>query len=111
MDQKINIVFEEPTTVVNIKKRKGIGKKFDVYIGRACNMGSWKLKKSKWANPYSVKMYGIKAIPMYKEYLLNNKELMNDIMELDGKILGCWCEPNDCHGDVLIEIIDSKKRI
>ena len=27
----------------------------DVYIGRACNMGGWKLRASPWANPFTVK--------------------------------------------------------
>lgn len=26
--------------------------------------------------------------------------------ELRGKILGCWCKPLDCHGDVLILVAD-----
>lgn len=24
--------------------------------------------------------------------------------ELDGKRIGCWCKPTDCHGDVLVKI-------
>ena len=35
---------------------------------------------------------------------------MNDIMELDGKILGCHCKPKRCHGDVLVDVIEAKKR-
>jgi Domain of unknown function (DUF4326) len=26
--------------------------------------------------------------------------------ELKGKKLGCWCKPNACHGNVLIELAD-----
>jgi len=24
--------------------------------------------------------------------------------ELKGKVLGCWCHPKECHGDVLARI-------
>jgi hypothetical protein len=26
--------------------------------------------------------------------------------ELKGKVLGCWCKPDACHGDVLAELAD-----
>ena len=28
--------------------------------------------------------------------------------ELKGKVLGCWCKPASCHGDVIAEIIDAE---
>jgi len=28
-------------------------------------------------------------------------------MELDGKILGCWCKPKHCHGDELIRCLNA----
>ena len=79
----------------------------DVYIGRQCNMGGWRLPKSKWANPYSIKDSGsaAKAIEKYKEYLLKNSNLMSSIEELRGQVLGCWCKPGPCHGDVLVELL------
>ena len=32
---------------------------------------------------------------------------MNDLDELKGKTLGCWCKPNNCHGDILIELANT----
>lgn len=32
------------------------------------------------------------------------------IRELDGKALGCWCAPQACHGDVLVELVERLKR-
>ena len=29
---------------------------------------------------------------------------MNDLHELEGKTLGCWCKPEKCHGDILIKL-------
>lgn len=78
-----------------------------VYIGR-CNRFIAGSFHSKWKNPYPVtKKSGItrsKAVVMYKQYLDNNKELLNSIGELKGKILGCWCRSDQqCHGDVLLD--------
>jgi hypothetical protein len=83
------------TTVVHCKKEL-----YDVYIGRP----------SKWGNPFSISKDGTRreVIKKYKNYILNNKKLMNDLHELEGKILGCWCKPKACHGDILIELTNEK---
>jgi hypothetical protein len=30
-------------------------------------------------------------------------DLMARLPELKGKVLGCWCAPEACHGDILSE--------
>lgn len=77
-----------------------------VYIGRyVYNVEG--ADKSFWHNPYKAKKYGReKCLELYKEYVLNNPSMMKRIEELRGKTLGCWCHPEKCHGDVLIEILD-----
>lgn len=76
----------------------------NLYIGR--NVVYVGAKKSKWANPFSVKEYGRdKCLELYKNYVLNNKNLMDDLFELKGKTLGCWCSPEKCHGDILIDLV------
>lgn len=37
-----------------------------------------------------------------------NQELMNSLHELGGKTLGCWCRPEDCHGDILLKLLKEK---
>lgn len=32
---------------------------------------------------------------------------MNSLHELNGKVLGCWCAPGPCHGDVLVELFET----
>lgn len=73
--------------------------------------------KSKWHNPYTVEKTNGKEVPgsrektirQYKEYILNKPELFRLIpIELKDKMLGCWCKPNKCHGDVLVELADNK---
>lgn len=73
---------------------------YDVYIGRP----------SKWANPFKIGDYSRKAaIAKYREWIMNSPdaaELRDDLHELKGKVLGCWCKPKECHGDVLVYIIE-----
>lgn len=80
------------TRVVHFKKSH-----YDVYVGRP----------SKWGNPFSLGEHGTRreVIVKYKDYVLNNPELMASLHELEGKILGCWCHPLPCHGDVLVELV------
>jgi len=80
------------TTVVHCKHDK-----YDVYIGRG----------SIWGNPFTVGMYGRKgAIQKYRQWLETQPHLIKKIPELKGKILGCWCRPLSCHGDVLAHLAD-----
>jgi hypothetical protein len=78
--------------VVNIRKDK-----YDIFIGRP----------SKWGNPFIIGKDGTReeVLKKYKEYILNKPELLNKLSELKGKILGCYCKPLPCHGDVLEELI------
>ena len=70
-----------------------------------------------WGNPYSHKegtlaKFKVKsrkeAIAKYREYLLDNPELLAKLPELTGKTLGCWCKPQACHGDILDELANRK---
>ena len=74
--------------VVHCKRER-----FDVYIGRP----------SKWGNPFSIGKDGDRneVIRKFTKYLLENSDLMAALPELKGKVLGCWCAPQACHGDVL----------
>lgn len=108
------------TTVVCVRKKelnkRGIAdfeewEKSDntVYIGRNMSFYVKGATQSKWANPYSVKKYGREeCLKMYREYILNKPELLNDLESLRGKELGCWCTPDPCHGNILVELINKK---
>ena len=79
---------------------------YDVYIGRP----------GKWGNPFLIGKDGSReeVIEKYRLYLLHNeqfgknlpdgRDLLQDLPELKGKMLGCWCRPAACHGDVLVEL-------
>lgn len=88
----------------------------DVYIGRP----------SKWGNPFShladtralINVATRKeSVEMYHAWLEGRLQQIIDIdppsiqeikAELKGKILGCWCAPQACHGDVLSKIANSE---
>ena len=81
---------------------------YDVYIARP----------SKWGNPFSHK-FGTRAefilptrkeaVEAYREWITNGdgKYLLNDLHELKGKTLGCWCHQRACHGDILVELVNN----
>jgi hypothetical protein len=91
------------TRVVHCKKEP-----FDVYIGRP----------SKWGNPFShlqgtLAKFKVatreEAIEKYVEWIQGQDALLADIKsELKGKVLGCWCKPKDCHGDILLELANGE---
>eukprot|EP00286_Rhodomonas_abbreviata_P018800 CAMPEP_0181304586 /NCGR_PEP_ID=MMETSP1101-20121128/9236_1 /TAXON_ID=46948 /ORGANISM="Rhodomonas abbreviata, Strain Caron Lab Isolate" /LENGTH=496 /DNA_ID=CAMNT_0023410367 /DNA_START=43 /DNA_END=1533 /DNA_ORIENTATION=+ len=77
-----------------------------VYIGRNMLFYVPGAEHSKWANPFSVKKYGRDGcLEMYKEHILKNEELRAALPELKGMEMGCWCHPERCHGDVLLELL------
>lgn len=76
-----------------------------LYIGRV-NL-HYDLEHSKWANPFKIgPRDGDRhaVIEKYRQYILNTPELYDALGELQGHTLGCWCAPERCHGDVLIEL-------
>jgi hypothetical protein len=93
------------TKLVNIKNEP-----YDVYIGRG----------SKWGCPYTIikdrrtlatEIVGSKeeALSKYRDYVLASPELMSSLSELEGKTLGCFCKPEKCHGDILLELLEREK--
>lgn len=90
------------TTVVNVNDAA-----FEVYIGRAVKRRGF--VASKWANPYPLTKERSRAlvIAMFCEYLRGRPELRAALPELKGKVLGCWCAPKPCHGDILAELANA----
>lgn len=96
--------------------------KYDVYIGRAAG------PRGKWGNPFShddqssapIQVASrAAAILCYRQWINGGQQKAHERLklvrptideiksELKGKILGCWCSPLACHGDVLVEIANS----
>jgi hypothetical protein len=82
-----------------------------VYIGRP--MPRFGLPGSKWANPFKLRRGSTfeerkGAIERYERYL-HDSGLIDDVHELRGKDLVCWCAPSPCHGDVLLRLANAKQ--
>lgn len=67
-----------------------------VYVGRP----------TKWGNPFSIGLHGNRqeVIELFKNYLANRPALIMSLDELKGKDLICWCAPEPCHADILLEL-------
>lgn len=85
------------TKVVHTKKSA-----YDVYIGRPSIFG----------NPFTIGKDGNREEVIIKYKLYFDYEMIKDpswrkkVLELKGKILGCWCKPLPCHGDVIVEYLE-----
>jgi hypothetical protein len=90
--------------VVNIR-HEGLGDA--VYVGRANPRRG--LAESAFANPYRVDVDGTRAevIEKYRSWLLGRQELLLRLHELRGRRLACWCSPEPCHAEVLVELVDA----
>ncbi len=89
------------TTVVNIH-HAGY---YDVNIGRPGLFGNpfpiWKFKSRK------------DCIVAFKKYfydrIKHDRKFKKEVLALKGKVLGCWCKPKACHGDVIIEYLEGEE--
>ena len=69
-----------------------------VYIGRG----------SPWGNPFVIGKDGTRSevVQKYYEWILQNEELLSRLDELKGKDLVCFCSPQLCHGNVLLDLVN-----
>lgn len=78
---------------------------YDVDITRA----------TKWGNPYThikdartraqhIVATRAEAIAKYEEWIQQQPHLLAALPSLKGKVLGCFCKPLPCHGDVLARL-------
>lgn len=110
--------------LVKLQKKKGIiVNPYDIYIGRRINNPNWRLEDSIWANPFVINKDRSReqVIELYRKYLMKDPEVLkllpkshkgppdlHLLKNLSGKVLGCWCCPEHCHGDILIELFNEK---
>lgn len=96
------------TTVINIRNAPSgwqDNPQF-VYCGRR-NV-YYKVNDSIWANPYRLvnEAMRLQVIGQYRQYVTSSPGLMERLPELKGKTLVCYCKPEACHCDVLVELIE-----
>lgn len=96
------------TKIVNLRKEK-----YDVYIGRKGRFNDgyfgnpFPLKSKKFPNGFS-REDCLKAYRFYFNYRIKTDQLFKERVDfLRGKVLGCFCKPHACHGDVIVEYLES----
>ena len=91
------------TKVVHLSKEP-----YDIRIDRS----------SKFGNPFRIGRDGNRreVIEKFKQWIKGEdfthfkqrerKLILRNLHQLEGKVLGCWCKPKPCHGDVLVALIE-----
>jgi hypothetical protein len=110
IDARYELLDQGQTCLANIKTDQELinwaGDRA-VYIGRWIENKKYHYQDSKWRNPHKDKPNEI-AVAKYRDYLLAKPVLLKQIEELRGKLLMCWCLPDPCHGQVLIDLLNQK---
>lgn len=82
-----------------------------VYIGRAVPRKGF--ASSRHGNPFKIGKDGTRedVLAKYEACIRTSAQRHSvfyghHIMGLRGKVLGCWCKPEACHGDVLAKLAD-----
>lgn len=91
--------------VINVRKSGG----GYIYIGRG----------SPWGNPYSHLAKSAaefrvgtreEAVARYRDYALERLQRephwLDQLRDQPERDLGCWCKPQACHGDILLELLE-----
>lgn len=88
----------------------------NVYIGRGgvvfIDKQRFPPQSSIFANPFKVGRDGTRedVIQKYRQHITQRLKydtgLKEELFKLKGKKLGCWCYPEMCHGNVLLDLIN-----
>ena len=121
-------IIENNTNVVNVKVayirptynnlEEWCNDDNNIYIGRKSivfiNGVRYPKKDSIWCNPFKINNTNNReqVIQQYEKYILDkisNDDLVDQLLLLNNKNLGCWCKDKNntvcCHGDVLVDLI------
>ena len=74
-------------------------------------------RRTRWGNPFKLGVDGSReeVIARYRADFWRrigaDEVSLEDLAELDGCWLACWCEPLPCHGDVLARAAEWASRV
>ena len=90
-----DIIKPHPDKVVNIHRDN-----YDVYIGRG--------KGSIFGNPFPITERCDRecVVALFTDYILKTPTVLSKLHELKDKVLGCFCAPNLCHGDMIVWMLE-----
>lgn len=107
--------FDNLEEWTDVNEHEYIGRRGIVFITRDGVKERFPKKGSIWANPFKIGKDGTReeVLEKYEEYIRDKLDsddrLVKKLLKLEGKVLGCWCYPEKCHGNVLIKLIKEYK--
>lgn len=94
------------TTLVNINR----GSRCEVYIGRGGPFGNpFVIGAEKDGKDGTREDVIRKFRDYFQQKLKMDPEFRKKVEGLRGKVLGCYCVPLDCHGQIIIDYLDGPK--
>jgi hypothetical protein len=90
-----------------------VGRRGRIFIGSGEDKQIFHYKDSKWHNPYKVgSEYSLKkSLKLYEKHV-RESGLYDELEELSGKSLGCFCEQveggESCHAQVLVKLFNER---
>jgi hypothetical protein len=99
-------VLAGDTVVANMKRDKALiswAKKNGLFVRID--------RRTKWGNRFELGKDGERdfVIESYALYFERKLSLHSHVAELDGKVLGCWCYPEACHGGELLRVLKEQQ--
>lgn len=83
---------------------------YDIYIGRETRDG----RSGEWGNPFLIGRDGTReeVVAKFEDWFLNSPSaraewMRSNVRFLRGAVLGCYCAPLLCHGNVLARYADN----
>jgi hypothetical protein len=84
---------------------------YDRYVGRGPGA------RGRWGNPFRIGSHGTReeVIALHREWLWGEvkaeRVTLEELAALAGKVLGCWCAPQRCHGETIVAAALWAKRV
>ncbi|VTS05271.1 DUF4326 domain-containing protein [Tuwongella immobilis] len=103
-DPRIQYVLDGATIVAN---QQSSADKELIRWARARGLYARIDRATRWGNPFRVTASAPREVVViqYLHWIATQRELLRDLPQLRGKVLGCWCAPEACHGHVLLGLI------
>jgi hypothetical protein len=102
----INLHTKESGKSGYLYYKQKFGDRFE-YIGDKNRWHSY-IERSIWYNPYHGlvnKLGRVKVVELYRDYISKQEELLSKLHVIKNKVLACWCYPELCHGNVLLDLL------
>lgn len=102
---------EGRTVVVNLSQARNAPHRHLVAWARDAGVVARVDRGTRYGNPYKLGRDGTRdeVIDAYHRHLAASPDLAAAVPALRGRVLGCWCAPQRCHGDLLAALADGRE--